>query len=188
MARTLHDWTQTTHLVDELSGLRTAHIDLTARAREKGATFTVWVASTKLREVGAHIAVRSISVASGREIRKEIVHDSTIHPNTSTTIVEAQKCPPATSNVEDLSKSFKLTEYDPYVIFASLFVDDQVIACDMAWPEPLKYLNLSGRRILFEILSPTRLIVRAERPVKAIVFEEMEGLTLSDNGFDLMPG
>ena len=31
-------------------------------------------------------------------------------------------------------------------------------------------------------------VVTAQRPVKSLVFEEVEGMRLSDNGFDVMPG
>ena len=82
-----------------------------------------------------------------------------------------------------------MSQYDPYVIHAVLTVNGAVVATDTAWPEPIKFLDLSDRGVRFEISeAKDQVVVAADKPVKGFVFEETEGMKLSDNGFDVVPG
>ena len=77
----------------------------------------------------------------------------------------------------------------PYVIHASLKINGRTEATDTAWPQPFKYLDFSKRGVNVEYSScKTEVRVSAKLPVKGFVFSETQGLELSDNGFDVMPG
>ena len=184
--RAYQDWTQTGDFVDENSGLKTGQVDQTLRART--GTFDIWIASSKVQEANASVSVRFISVASGSEVCKAATHEVTAAPNTTTTVVNAQACPPSIPDPEDLDRPFDMSAFDPYVIYVTLTVCGQVVAEDTAWPEPIKFLDLSNRQLSFDVSSPSQVVIKAQRPVKGLVFEEMEGLKLSDNGFDVIPG
>lgn len=185
VVRTVHDWTQTGDFVDENSGLKTGQVDQTLRAR-KG-TFDVWIASSKIQDVEANVSIRFISVGTGKEVCDAITKKITASPNTTTTVIQEQACPPSIPNPDDPAKPIDMAQYDPYVIHVTLSVDDHQVASDTAWPEPIKFLDLAHRGVSFGV-SSSQIVVKATRPVKSFVFEEMEGLKLSDNGFDVVPG
>jgi beta-mannosidase len=188
VARTVHDWTQTGEFVDPMSKLKTGQVDHTRPAR-KG-TFDVWIASSKVEAVEAEVTVRFISVSSGKDVHASIIQTITASANTSTDVLAGQSLPPPYPNAEDLATTpFSVAKYDPYVIHATVSIGGQVIAVDTAWPEPLKYLDFPDRGVTFEV-SPAgdKLTIAATKPVKGFVVEEMVGLKLSDNGFDLVPG
>ncbi|CAH0014311.1 unnamed protein product [Clonostachys rhizophaga] len=185
--RTVHDWTSTHDFVDEKSDLKTGQVDHTLAAR-KG-TFDVWIASSRIEPVELSLTVSFISVRSGAEVHGQIRQTVTASPNATTTIVDSAPCPASIPDPEDLTRTFDLSQYDPYVIHVSISANGQVIATDSAWPEPLKYLDFPDRGLNVQVSSTGKqLTVRASRPVKGFVFEETEGLKLSNNGFDLMPG
>ncbi|OAA73921.1 glycoside hydrolase family 2 protein [Cordyceps fumosorosea ARSEF 2679] len=92
-------------------------------------------------------------------------------------------------SAEDEARPFDTEEYDPYVVHARLMLDDGAVVTDTAWPDPVKFLDMADRGVSFEVADAEgRVTVAARRPVKGFVFEEVEGLKLSDNGFDLLPG
>lgn len=185
VSRTFFDWTTTgLPFVDENSKLFTGQVDQTLPAR-KG-TFDVWIASSSTAPVDVKMTVRFISVKSGKDVSPEIKTNITAAPN-STTEVLSKPAPTSMPDPEDITKPFDIKQWDPYVIHATLSVDGAVVATDTAWPDPVKFLDLSDRGVSFEV-SASEVVVRSERPVKGLVFEEMEGLKLSDNGFDLVPG
>ncbi|OTA03211.1 GH2 beta-mannosidase [Trichoderma parareesei] len=189
VCRTWHDWTQTGAWVDENSGLVTGQVDHTLAAR-KG-TFDVWVVSSDAKPVELDLVVRFISVRTGRDVVEPIHSRVVAAANSTTDILQGKTLPPSIPNPEDLSKPFSLAEYDPYVVHATItdVATGTVIAADTAWPEPVKYLDLSDRGIAFEASSAgDEVVVSAEKPVKGFVFEEVQGLELSDNGFDVVPG
>ena len=64
------------------------------------------------------------------------------------------------------------------------------VAEDVAWPEPIKYLDFQDREVQVRCLErvPNEAYISAAKPVKGFVFDEREGVRLSDNGFDIMPG
>ncbi|PTB64284.1 glycoside hydrolase family 2 protein [Trichoderma citrinoviride] len=192
VCRTVHDWTQTGSWVDENSGLVTGQVDHTLAAR-KG-TFDVWVVSSATEPVELRLVVRFISVRTGKDVVEPIVNPGVVvaAANSTTDVLQGKALPPSVPHPEDLAtKPFSLSDYDPYVVHATVAdaATGVVIAADTAWPEPIKYLDLSNRGITFEV-SPAgdEVVVEAEKPVKGFVFEEVEGLRLSDNGFDVVPG
>ncbi|KAL6833315.1 glycoside hydrolase family 2 protein [Trichoderma sp. SZMC 28015] len=187
--RTFHDWTQTGDWVDKDSGLVTGQVDQTLPAR-KG-TFDVWVVSNDTKPVELNLVVRFISVRSGKDVVDPIKSTITAAANSTTDVLQGKPLPPSIPNPEDLTKPFNLAEYDPYVVHATITdaSSGALVAQDTAWPEPIKFLDLSDRGISFKV-SPAKdeVVVSAEKPVKGFVFEEVEGLKLSDNGFDIVPG
>ena len=186
VSRTYFDWTQTGYLIDENSGLVTGQVDQTLPARP-GARFDVWVASARLGPIDVDLRVRFVSVRTGRDVAPAVERRVTAAPNGTTEAVAGEALPASIPDAEDATRAFDTARYDPFVVHATLSVDGAVVAEDTAWPDPVKFLDLSDRGVRFE-LSPSRIVVSAERPVKGFVFEETEGMKLSDNGFDLVPG
>ncbi|GFF94848.1 probable beta-mannosidase B [Aspergillus udagawae] len=142
--------------------------------------FELWIASSKQETVEVDVTVKFISIESG-ELVSETIHTRTLAKPNSTTEVLAKQL----VKVHNASAG----TFDPFVIYAVISVGGQVVATDTAWPQPLKYLDFSNRNIK-EDFSPSgdEVTVSADLPVKGFVFEDREGLKLSDNGFDLMPG
>lgn len=174
VSRTFHDWTarpadgtlwrRDTGHVDPLRGVREVEVD-------------VWVASSELEAVKGRVVVRFVSVATGRDARDKVEAEVEVQPNGSTEVLEA----------------FKLeweggAAPEPVVVQASLWVNGARVSSDTSWPDPLKYLDFSDRGVTVSYLSTGVVEVSAEKPVKGFVFSEREGIKLSDNGFDLIPG
>jgi len=69
-------------------------------------------------------------------------------------------------------------------------VDNKIIARDVDWPQPLKYLDLSKRGLEIQVYrgDQTRVVISARKPVKSLVIEEQEGVRISDNAMDIVPG
>uniref|UniRef100_A0A8H7TPT4 Beta-mannosidase B n=1 Tax=Bionectria ochroleuca TaxID=29856 RepID=A0A8H7TPT4_BIOOC len=179
VVRTVHDWTSTHDFVDEKSDLKTGQVDHTLAAR-KG-TFDVWIASSRTEPVELSVAVSFISVRSGAEVHGRIRQTVTASPNATTTIIDSAPCPASIPHPEDLTRTFDLSQYDPYVI--------HVRRHRLGLARTLKYLDFPDRGLNVQVSSTGKqLTVQASRPVKGFVFEETEGVKLSDNGFDLMPG
>lgn len=88
---------------------------------------------------------------------------------------------------EILSGKVNNFDEEPHVLAARLFIDGQIVARDMDWPQPLKYLQFPDRNVRVEYTGG-KAHVRVDRPVKCLVFDERPGLTFSDNGLDLAPG
>lgn len=189
VCRTFHDWTQTGYWVDENSGLVTGQVDQTLPAR-KG-NFDVWIVSSRTSSVDVNVTVRFISVRSGNDVSPAITTTVTASANSVTDILKDKPLPTSIPHAEDYSKPFSVSQYDPFVVHVSLTdpTTGTVIASDTAWPDPIKFLDMPDRGISFKV-SPSKdeVVISAERPVKAFVFEEVEGLHLSDNGFDIVPG
>lgn len=145
--------------------------------------FEIWIASSRVEPVNAQLNVRFISVKSGKDIREPISRDIVAEPNSTTELIRDQHV--AEGNEDGTNWDL----HDPFVIYASLSVDNQVVATDTAWPHPLKYLDFSDRLVQVEI-SPSKdeIKVSTKLPVKGFVISEREGLKISDNGFDLVPG
>ena len=187
VSRTYHDWTATGYLVDEDSELRTGQVDQTLPARR--GEFDVWIASSSTEPVDAELSIRFISVKSGKDVAEAITTTATASPNGTTEVVQSKTCPPSIPDAHDTSKPFLVSQYDPYVIHAVLTINGAVVATDTAWPEPIKFLDLSDRGVHFEISeAKDQVVVTADKPVKGFVFEETEGMKLTDNGFDVLPG
>jgi beta-mannosidase len=147
------------------------------------ADFEVWISSSRLKAIGAQLVVSFVSIATGKPVRDPIVRTVEACPNATTECIHGHQ---AAENDKDKSVWGKS---DPYVIHAVLEVNGKIEATDTAWPQPLKYLDFSNRGVKVEYSScRTEVRVSAKLPVKGFVFSETQGLELSDNGFDIMPG
>lgn len=188
VSRTYHDWTQTGYYVDENSKLCTGQVDQTLPARN-GSTFSVWAASSSVTEMSAIVTIRFISVRTGKDVQPAIQRRITIGANCTTDIVKDEVLAASIQSPEDENRPFDTDEYDPYVVHARLTLDSgKTVVTDTAWPDPVKFLDMADRGVTFEVLGDHQITISAARPVKAFVFEEVEGMKLSDNGFDLVPG
>ncbi|KXJ88717.1 glycoside hydrolase superfamily [Microdochium bolleyi] len=153
--------------------------------------FDVWVASSCLEDVQVVVEVRLISIRSGKEIGPPISKIVFAQANSTTEIFQNKR--PQLSSPEDVTSAhrrpFDPASHDPFVIYAILRRNDAVVATDTAWPQPYKYLDFADRKVSVKMApSGDNITVTTERPVLGFVLEEVEGLTLSDNGFDIMPG
>jgi beta-mannosidase len=155
------------------------HVDPYEELGTNGCRFDVWVASSHLESVDVEVSIRFISIASGEEVAAGVTKRIVASANATTEVLEKQ-------HVEVRAPD----THDPFIIHAVLRSSSgKVLATDTDWPQPLKYVDFSNRGVKVEV-SPSgdTVTVTTTRPVNGFVFEEHEGLTLSDNGFDLVPG
>lgn len=178
ISRSYNDWTHTT--INPT--LDVGHVNPVAD-RSNGGEITVWISSFKTAHATAELEIRFISVRTGRDRSGSPTQTAAwfrlVQSNSTTDCgthrLPATKAPP------------EVDEPDPYVVLATLRVDGKVVADDVAWPQPIKYLDLSDRRVSVSF-DGVNAVVSAGNPVKGFVFDEVEGLKLSDNGFDVVPG
>lgn len=174
ISRTYHEWTA-------------GHSDPTLPFRDT--KFDLWVVSSRSKPVQVEIAVRFISVRTGKDVQSPLKLGTIIaQANSTTEILKEHAVVVGDPKLNDTTQPFDLVKYDPYVIHAVVKVGDEIIATDTSWPQPLKYLDFANRDVEFKALSATKLAIFANRPVKGLVFEETRTTKLSDNGFDLVPG
>lgn len=180
--RKYEDWTQTEDLVDENSGLKTGQVDFPQRIRRDKRY--VWVASSRTEAVEAKVVLNRVSVKHGSSDRIE--YPVTIEPNTTTWLHNGEDEKPSIPDSEDITKRFDINTWDPKVIYATLIVNGQVVSRDAAWPEPIKFLDMTDRGVSFDTSVKGQIRITSKRPVKGFVFEEEPGMKLSDNGFDVV--
>jgi beta-mannosidase len=139
----------------------------------KTSCYDCWVASSKTSEVVATVELRYISIATGKEIKdKVLMKDLTITPNGTTDILKG--------TVDNETE-------EPHVLAARIWVCGELVSRDCDWPQPLKYLDFSGRGV--EVVSTNSSIhVKAAKPTKGLVFEEREGVLVNDSALDVVPG
>ncbi|KAJ6104028.1 Glycoside hydrolase family 2 immunoglobulin-like beta-sandwich [Penicillium sp. IBT 18751x] len=159
-------------------GVRREHHDWSvAHAQPPQASkYELWVVSSQPHVLQGSIELRFLSVATGRDIRSPIARDVTIQANGTTDVITG---------------SIDHTTDEPHVLAARLWVDNKVVARDVDWPQPLKYLDLSDRGLELQVHRDSdhaRLEIHARKPVKALVIEEQEGVRISDNAIDIVPG
>jgi beta-mannosidase len=178
ISRSYNDWTHTT--INPT--LDVGHIDPTVD-RIDGGEMHVWISSCKAEDVTAEVEIRFISTRTGR-VRTESPTQtsawSRLVRGNNTTDCGSHRLP-ATEVLPEAN------EYDPYVVLAILRVGGEILADDIAWPQPIKYLDLTDRRVSVSY-DGANVVVSAENPIKGFVFDEVEGMELSDNGFDVVPG
>ena len=138
----------------------------------KTSAFECWVASSKMNELKATVELRFISIASGREIKEKITKDITVTPNGTT---------------EVLTGTIDNEKEESHVLAARIFVDGNIISRDADWPQPFKYVDFADRGVAV-VSSGGNIHVKANRPVKGLVFEEREGVLVGDSAMDIMPG
>ncbi|KAL5351027.1 hypothetical protein ACLOAV_004601 [Pseudogymnoascus australis] len=157
-------------------GIRREHWDWTGPQFrfETVQSWELWVASSRLEEVEADVEVRFISIKSGKDVKAKVLKRVKVAANGTTSVMSG--------SIDHASE-----DAEPHVLAARLWVNNQLVARDMDWPQPLKYLQFPERNVKVEHRGNI-INVAVERPVKCLVFEEMEGCYLSDNGIDLVPG
>ena len=139
----------------------------------KSSEYEVWVASNQPSELTATVEVRFISVATGKEIKEKVVrHDVKLVANGTTDV---------------LSGSIDNVKEEPHVLAARVWVDGDIVSRDVDWPQPLKYLDFEERGV--EVMARgDRMVVRAAKPTKGLVFEERAGVLVHDSAIDVVPG
>ncbi|KAF2964182.1 hypothetical protein GQX73_g9403 [Xylaria multiplex] len=169
ISRDYHDWTS-------------GHVDPTESWKDT--KFDLWLVSDQNKPVQVDVVVRFISIRTGQEIRSPVELDSvTVHPNTTTEVLKDYEVTDKTN-----AESFDLSKFNPYVIHAAARIDNEIVASDTYWPQPIKYLNFDNRNVAIRAFGQNKVVVSAPRPTKGFVFEETRGVRLSDNGFDIVPG
>jgi beta-mannosidase len=175
VARKFHDWT--TRLADELWRRNTGHVD--PRKALTDIQFDVWVVSSRAESVRGKVVVRFVSIKTGAEVREKIQEEVQVQPNGSTEVFMG--------HTFDWDEAL-VAEAEHFVIHAALWVDGVLLSSDTSWPDPVKYLDFSDRGVVVKDASQGLVEVSAAKPVKGFVFSERQGVKLSDNGFDLIPG
>jgi beta-mannosidase len=183
VTRKFVNWTM--RPADDLWMRDTSHVDM--RRVWEVIEFDVWVASNKATMSEGNITVRFISVRTGKDVYQSLGMTVKIEENGTTEVMRGQKV--ELPGAKDAQSPFDVSKVDPFVIHVSLSIEGEVVATDVSWPDPIKYLSFPDRGIKVEILSDNlSATVSAKRPVKGFVFREKQGLKLSENGFDLVPG
>ena len=167
-------------------GVRREHHDWSVAHAQPPRTskYELWVSSNNPEAVRGSIELRFLSVNTGRDIRTPILReDIVLTANGTTNII--------TDGLLD-----HIAEPEPHVLAARLWVDHKVVARDVDWPQPFKYLDLSDRGL--EVKPETRvsaagerqqiLRIHAHKPVKCLVFEERDRVRVSDSAMDIVPG
>lgn len=162
-------WDWTTRKADGEWKRDTGHVD---PRKMRDVVFDVWVVSSEVEGGEGVVKVACVGVETGRVVR-EREYEVKIGGNGSTEVVMGEK-------VEGLDEHF--------VIWVTLWVGGEKVGSDVSWPDPIKYLDLSGRGVRVEAVEEGVVEVSAEKPVKGFLFSERQGVTVSDNGFDVMPG
>lgn len=139
----------------------------------KASDYESWVASQRLEEVVATVELRFISVESGKEIKEKIVKKNLkLVPNGTTDV-----CSGTIDNRNE----------EPHVLAVRIWVDGEIVARDVDWPQPLKYLDFEDRGL--EVLPQgDTIVVKAQKPTKGLVFEERSGVLVHDSAIDIVPG
>ncbi|KAL9108319.1 MAG: hypothetical protein Q9227_006918 [Pyrenula ochraceoflavens] len=162
-------------------GVRREHHDWSvshARA-PKTQKYELWAVSSHLDKVEVDVELRFISVESGKEIKPAIRHNKVaLTPNGTTEI--------ASGSIDNIAE-------EPHVLAARMWLSSsnsdptKVVARDMDWPQPLKYLPFPARGLKVEVKGD-KMHVKVDRPVKCLVFEERQGCHLTDSAIDVAPG
>lgn len=159
-------------------GIQREHHDWSVANAEppQTSTYRVWVASSLRKEVSGRVKVelRFISVATGAEVHERFVsQDVRIVPNGTTAIVDG---------IIDHA-----VYPEAHVLAARLWVDNNVVARDVDWPQPFKYLDMSNRGL--DVRKYGQILrITTQKPVKCLVFEERDDVSVSDSAMDIVPG
>lgn len=148
--------------------------------------YELWIASSRQDALlNATVELRFFSVVSGRDIRAPLVFENiTIQPNGTTAVI--------TDGFID-----HVAEPEAHVLSARLWVNGKIEARDVDWPQPFKYLDLSKRGLDVRPETATTtaagekqriLKITTRKPVKCLVFEERDGVRVSDSAMDIVPG
>ncbi|KAI0162547.1 beta-mannosidase, partial [Pestalotiopsis sp. NC0098] len=198
VSRTCNDWTQT--YVNDMLDL--GHVDPTKEART-GTECEVWVMSNFSEPLNVRAKVRFVSIRTGADVLPALDRELEIGPNCTTTVLK-KTIDPINPDLKDSSKPFDWSRYDPFVMHAVLSIPGkgQLLLEDTAWPQPFKYLDFSGPRLVIQLTplentgnthstktyKELHVRIQATAPVKGLVIEERQNISLSSNNFDIIPG
>jgi beta-mannosidase len=184
VSRTLHDWSK--KVMDPM--LTLGQVDPTLDAKED-TKFDVWMVNSHQRSLEAQVNVRFISIRSGEDVLPAVTTSVKLEAN-ATTEAMSEALKPLNPDLARPDAAFDVDKYDPYIIWAAASIDDKVISQDVAWPQPLKYINFPENRGLGIEWDGDKslLIFSADKPVKGLVLEETRGTRLGDNNLDVVPG
>lgn len=135
--------------------------------------YEVWVASSRITRVTATVELRYISIATGKEIKESVV--------------KTNVCITANGTTDMLTGVIDNEREEPHVLAARIWVDGLLVARDVDWPQPLKYLSFEDREIEVK-QTQDEIVINTKRPVKGLVFEERKGVHLDDSALDIVPG
>ena len=166
-------------------GVQREHADWSvAHARAaKTSKYELWVVSSRLESVKAMVELRFVSIGSGRDIKDPVKKEVKVVANGTTDVLAG--------TIDNVAE-------EPHVLAARVFVGGEFVARDVDWPQPLKYLSFEERGVKVEKASKGEdkqadgegdiLVVTAQKPTKGLVFEEREGVLVSDSALDVVPG
>ncbi|KKK18066.1 hypothetical protein P175DRAFT_0457433 [Aspergillus ochraceoroseus IBT 24754] len=161
-------------------GVRREHHDWSVSHAQppKTSKYELWVVSSQQTELVGKVELKFLSIKTGQEIRETIVHENvTIVPNGTTNVLDGV---------------IDHTVDEPHVLAARVWVDGELTARDVDWPQPFKYLDLSDRGLevtkISESENEQKIQLSAKKPVKCLVFEERDGVRVSDSAIDIVPG
>lgn len=164
---------------DETWQRDTGHVDM--KDLWKNAEFDIWVTNSTLKELEGEVVVKCFSIKTGHLMKTTSEKSIKISLNGTTAVLENHVIMPDSPNSD--------TTVDPFVVHVSFLVNGSCVANDTAWPDPIKYLHFDDRGIEVQYSDDKSSIsITAVKPVKGFVFSQLEGVMLSDNGFDLVPG
>jgi len=139
----------------------------------KQSDYECWVSSGRTTDLTATVELRFISIATGQDIKDRVLKkDVKIVANGTTEILKG---------------TIDNEKEQPHVLAARIWIDDELVARDTDWPQPLKYLDMNDRGVKVE-QSHGKIVVSARRPTKGLVFEEREGVLVNDSALDVVPG
>lgn len=163
-------------------GVRREHHDWSVAHAQppRASKYELWIVSNKPHPVCGSIELRFLSVNTGCDVRPPIVRQNiSVAANGTTNII--------TDGLID-----HIAEPEPHVLAARLWVDNKIVARDVDWPQPFKYLDLSNRGLDIQVQRKSsgqaRVLINTRKPVKCLVLEEQDGVRLSDNAMDIAPG
>jgi beta-mannosidase len=175
----------TTRSADNLWQRDTSHIDM--RHVSQDTEFDVWVANGTRTDVQCEVRIEYISIKTGEVVGTKVPQHMFVAPNSTTIVLENHTVHLGEAQKPD--EPFETAKTDPFVIHVSLYMQDECISRDTAWPEPIKYLSFAERGVGVRYSKDgTKVFVTARKPIKGFVFSERKGVQLSDNGFDVLPG
>jgi len=138
-----------------------------------------WVVSSLTESVSAVVEVRFVSIKTGKDIKKSLVIKNISLRRNGVTEV----CKGVVHNEKE----------EAHVLAARLWVDEEVVSRDCDWPQPLKYVDFGSATVkprvdVSEDREDGRIVLHARLPTKGLVFDERDGVWLSDNALDVVPG
>lgn len=149
-----------------------------SKSGEKATSLDVWGVNSTLSSHGIDLKLELFSIQSGKILLEKKL-ESKLLPNQSTEILTA----------------LDISNLDVSDVVASVVykhpVTGQILRSSADWPQPLKYIHFPNRQVEFSVHEED-VRVRAAMPTKSIILDidgdDDEGVTWSDNGFDMMPG